>query len=58
MYIETVSQIFGAITCDKNYLMCAEIHEESFKAYRMKLSSLEQKILKNIQLGVNCADVL
>ena len=36
----------------------AKIHGESCKAYRMKLSPLEQKILMNIQLGVimvNCS---
>ena len=32
--------------------MCAEIHEESSKAYRMKSSPLEQKILMSILLGV------
>ena len=30
----------------------AEIHGESSKAYKMKSSPLEQKILMNIQLGV------
>ena len=32
--------------------MPAEIHRGSSKAYRMKLSPLEQKILMNIQLGI------
>ena len=40
-----------------NYLTHAEIHGESSKAYRMRLSPLEQKILINIQLGVICVDM-
>ena len=36
----------------QNHLTCAEIHGESSKVCRMKLSPLEQKILMNIQLGV------
>ena len=45
-------QTYIPITHTKNHLTCAEIHGESSKAYRMKLSPLEQKILMNIQLGV------
>ena len=41
--------------CSENYSTCAEIHGESSKVYRMKLSPLEQKTLMNIQLGVICA---
>ena len=36
----------------------AEIHGESSKAYRMKLSPLEQKILRNIQLGLKVTKVI
>ena len=35
-----------------------KIHGEFSKAYRVKLSPLEQQILKNIQLGVICPDTL
>ena len=43
---------------NNNYLTHAEIHGESSKTYRMKLSPLEQKILMNIQLGVMSFDRL
>ena len=36
----------------KNVTMSAKVHGGSCKAYKMKLSPLEQKILMNIQLGV------
>ena len=34
------------------------MHGESFKAYRIKISILEQELLLNIQLDVICADMV
>ena len=44
-----------ALIAAQNYLTCVEIHGESSKAYRTKLSPLEQKILMN---RCNCMDVI
>ena len=38
-----------------NHLMCTETHAESCEDYRITFSSLRQKKLMNIQLGVTCA---
>ena len=47
-----------ALLTDENYPTCAEMHGESCKAYRMKLSPLDQKILMDIQLGVICVNMV
>ena len=57
--------VFSTLSCHNLHFSfanktntCAEIHGESCKAYRMKLSPLKQKIFMNIQLGVTCVDMV
>ena len=52
-----IAYVLASLAAQK-FSTCTEIHGESSKAYRMKLSPLEQKVLMNIQLGVICTDMV